>query len=278
MLLKMRILIWVRSNIVSYSDFWLVENLTNRISVNATANYTNQYEIEKAEFASSFACLIGIFQILLGILQFHRNDFKIEVDWWDISTNQNQHIDFEIDWRLSFLLPPTVVKGFTTGLGLIFKPVIEMVSFSQPDRGKVPQEVFEIRTSNDSKWKSCEAFYIGTSQLRTALGIPKKYVPRPSGIGGLFITWFNICKNLPKATVSSGTVVSAWFRYIPKVTLKNENSQFCGEGRSEASQKFPEIPNFLVSQIQVGYVIRYTYTGYLYRIYKKIISAFSIAE
>ena len=74
-----------------------MEILTNWISVNATANYTNQYEIEKAEFASSFACLIGIFQILLGILQFHRNDFESDVDWWDISTNQNQHIDFEID-------------------------------------------------------------------------------------------------------------------------------------------------------------------------------------
>ena len=45
--------------------------------VNATSNYTTQYEIEKAEFASSFACLIGIFQILIGICQFHRKDLKL---------------------------------------------------------------------------------------------------------------------------------------------------------------------------------------------------------
>ena len=56
--------------------------------------------------------------------------------------------------------------------------------------------------------KSLSAFYICTSQIRTALGIPKKYVPRESGIGGLFITWFNICKHLPKATVSSGAIIS----------------------------------------------------------------------
>ena len=36
-----------------------------------------------------------------------------------------------------------MVKGFTTGLGLIFKPVNELVSSSQPDRDRVPQEVFD---------------------------------------------------------------------------------------------------------------------------------------
>ena len=56
---------------------FLIGRNSNDFLVNATANYTNQYEIEKAEFASSFACLIGIFQILLGIFQFHRVNFKL---------------------------------------------------------------------------------------------------------------------------------------------------------------------------------------------------------
>jgi len=65
--------------------------------------------------------------------------------------------------RLAKFLPKTVVSSFTTGL----------------------------------------AFHIGTSQLRNAFGLSKTLVPRTNAIGGLFITWYRILKNLPKAQVAS---------------------------------------------------------------------------
>ena len=39
--------------------------------LNSTTEEILAYETEKAKFASSFACLIGVLQILLGVLQFH---------------------------------------------------------------------------------------------------------------------------------------------------------------------------------------------------------------
>ena len=122
------------------------------LSANASDIDVTRYESDKAMFASSFACLIGLMQILLGVCQFH---------------------------RLSFLFTPIVVKGFTTGL----------------------------------------AFYIGTSQLRSMLGIPKHLVPKPTGVGGLFVTWYHICANLPAANVSSVgiAVVTVAVCYTTKV-------------------------------------------------------------
>ena len=38
---------------------------------NSTTEETLAYETQKANFASSFACFIGVLQILLGVLQFH---------------------------------------------------------------------------------------------------------------------------------------------------------------------------------------------------------------
>ena len=70
---------------------------------------------------------------------------------------------YQTNERLAFLFTPIVVKGFTTGL----------------------------------------AFYIGTSQLRSMLGISKQLVQKPTGIGGLFVTWYQICANLPTSNVSS---------------------------------------------------------------------------
>ena len=42
------------------------------LTVNATEDEISIYEKKKAAFASSFACLIGVIQILLGVFQFHR--------------------------------------------------------------------------------------------------------------------------------------------------------------------------------------------------------------
>lgn len=47
------------------------------------------------------------------------------------------------------------------------------------------------------------AFYIATAQLRSMLGIPKHLVPKPVGVGGLFVTWYHICVNLRVVNVSS---------------------------------------------------------------------------
>ena len=68
--------------------------------------------------------------------------------------------------RVAKFLPRTVVTSFTTGL----------------------------------------AFHITTSQIRNVLGLSKALVPRINTVGGLFITWFNILKNLPSAYVPSVVV------------------------------------------------------------------------
>ena len=46
------------------------------LSGNATEDEISDYEKKKATFASSFACLIGVIQILLGVFQFHRIAWK----------------------------------------------------------------------------------------------------------------------------------------------------------------------------------------------------------
>ena len=60
------------TSIMSMLSGDVIESSYPDISVNSTDEEIEDYEKKKATFASSFTCLIGVIQILLGVLQFHR--------------------------------------------------------------------------------------------------------------------------------------------------------------------------------------------------------------
>ena len=60
------------TSIMSMLSAEVIEKYFPELPVNASLNDNANFEIEKAAFASSFACLIGFMQVLLGVCQFHR--------------------------------------------------------------------------------------------------------------------------------------------------------------------------------------------------------------
>ena len=91
------------------------------------------------------------------------------------------------------------------------------------------------------------AFYIGTSQLRSMLGLSKKMVQKPTGVGGLFITWYQICANLPESNVSSVgiAIVTVAVCYTTKILSIKYKTKL---------RNFP-IPGELLTVSGIGYTI-----------------------